>query len=252
MRMLPFSLLLANGLFGRHGPWWIIVVLSSVGNVPSWKKSAIRRVVERHVLTPELPVHVVLVPPFLVPPLFVPPAASSFMRWYRWCNVNRIAVAIFWIALGCFVFARCGGYKKAPDFTRAGHRIPNPVDASSLIFLAAPEAYKHGRVNQSTARERLGPTTSKNAAAQQAQGELQCVLYVSVSALREFWIICIWYADKLVAQLNGCASSTSQANAPMRWRRTNISHLPCTQKIIIDSGAPRLCLPCLPCRDATV
>ena len=40
----------------------------------------------------------------------------------------------------------------------------------------------------------------------------------------------LWYADKLVAQLNGCACSTSQAYAPMRWRRNNISQLPCRQK----------------------
>ena len=113
------------------------------------KERAISRVVERQV-TPDLPDHVVpvpplfvppwlvppwlvppllvpplLVPPLLVPPLLVPPSRLLappllffrrwfrcrfvFMRWYRWCNVNRIAFAIFWIALGSFVFARCGG-----------------------------------------------------------------------------------------------------------------------------------------------
>ena len=67
----------------------------------------------------------------------------------------------------------------------------------------------------------------------------------------------LWYADRLIAQLNGCASSTLQACAPMRWRRTNISQVTCTQKIStllggpFHSGAPRLCLPCLPYRDAT-
>ena len=43
--VLPFALLIANGPFGQHGPWWIIAVLSSVDNVPSWE-SAIRQVVE--------------------------------------------------------------------------------------------------------------------------------------------------------------------------------------------------------------
>ena len=40
------------------------------------------------------------------------------------------------------------------------------------------------------ARERLGSTTSKNATAQQAQGEhnFYYFVFVSVSALREFWI----------------------------------------------------------------
>ena len=35
-----------------------------------------------------------------------------FRRWYRGCNLNRIAISISWIALGSFVFARCGGYEK--------------------------------------------------------------------------------------------------------------------------------------------
>ena len=35
---LPFSLVIANDPFGWHGPWWRIVVLSSVCNVPSWKR----------------------------------------------------------------------------------------------------------------------------------------------------------------------------------------------------------------------
>ena len=45
-----------------------------------------------------------------------------------------------------FVFARCGGYKKSSGFYSC--RPPHcPIDASSLIFLAAPEAYKRGRVS---------------------------------------------------------------------------------------------------------
>ena len=39
MRLLPFSLVIANDPFGCHGPWWRIVVLCSVGNVPSWKRT---------------------------------------------------------------------------------------------------------------------------------------------------------------------------------------------------------------------
>ena len=41
-------------------------------------------------------------------------------------------LAIFWNALGSFVFARCGGYKKARDFTRAGHRV---VQSALLLSL---------------------------------------------------------------------------------------------------------------------
>ena len=81
-------------------------------------------------LTPELPVIVVLVPAAVLVAFrrrFVFRRwfhrCFAFRRWYRWYNVNRIAFAIFWIALENVVFARCGGYKKAPDFTRAGHSI---------------------------------------------------------------------------------------------------------------------------------
>ena len=147
--------------------WAAWTVMSNCRSQFGWqsaqlKESAISQVVERQV-TPDLPDHVVLVPPLLVPPLLVPPLLVPpllverfrrgwfrrcwfhrcwlrccwfrrccfcrhgcwyrrcfvfrrwfrcwfvFMRWYRWCNVNRIAFAIFCIALGSFVFARCGG-----------------------------------------------------------------------------------------------------------------------------------------------
>ena len=48
-----------------------------------------------------------------------------YRRWYRGCNVNCLA-----IALGSFVFARCGGYEKAVDVTRAGNRLVQ----STLLF----------------------------------------------------------------------------------------------------------------------
>ena len=90
-----------------------------------------------------------------------------------------------------------------------------------------------------------------------ARGATLCTIRFCFGNAR-FLDLSLWYADKLIAQFNGCASSTSQAYAPMRWRRTNISQLPCTQKKMstllggpCHSGAPRLCLPCLPCRDAT-
>ena len=66
--MLPFSLLISNGPFAissRSQFGWQRAQL---------KETAIGRVVERASgLTPELPVHVELVPPLLVPPLLVPP-----------------------------------------------------------------------------------------------------------------------------------------------------------------------------------
>ena len=73
------------------------------------------------------------------------PEIPSFRRWYRGCNVNHIVIALSSIALGSFVFARCGGYEEALDFTRADHRI---VQSTILIsFFAAPEAHTRGRLS---------------------------------------------------------------------------------------------------------
>ena len=74
------------------------------------------------------------------------------------------------------------------------------------------------------------------------------------------------YADKLVAQLNGCAtSSTSQTDdglrsvpcvrlRPVPNEPQSVSEKICIGGLLLGgpfhSGAPRLCLPCLPSRDA--
>ena len=54
-------------------------------------------------LTPELPVHVVLVSS-VAGSVVVDSAATT--------SSGAGTDAIFWIALGSFIFARCGGYKK--------------------------------------------------------------------------------------------------------------------------------------------
>ena len=173
--MLPFSLLIANGPFGRHGPFAISSRSQFGWQRAQLKETAIGRVVERASgLTPELPVHIELIPPLLVLPLLVPPLlvppllVPTLLRFQALVPpllrlqalvpmVQRqpCRVCNFWIALGSFVFARCGGYKQVPDFTRAGP--PHcPVDASSLVFFAAPEArtfirrIHHNEVEQDT------------------------------------------------------------------------------------------------------
>ena len=61
----------------------------------------------------------------------------------------------------------------------------------------------------------LRSTTSKNAAAQQAQGGATlCTIRFCFGNARVF-DLSLWYADKLIAQFNGCASSKSQPYAPM-------------------------------------
>ena len=44
------------------------------------------------------------------------------------------------------VFARCGGFEKALDFTLAGYRIAQSTLLLSFFF-AAPEAYRRGRLS---------------------------------------------------------------------------------------------------------
>ena len=58
------------------------------------------------------------------------------------CNVN--CIAIFCVDLGRFVFARCGGFEKALDFTRA---LSSRRFHFSRLF-AAPNAYQRGRTHR--------------------------------------------------------------------------------------------------------
>ena len=108
MRLLPFSLLMSNGSFGRHGPWWISVVLSSVGNVPSWKRA--RSVGLSSVRSNS----------------WTRPYRSTSC-WFRRCWFRR-----------CWLHKSSGFYSCRPPHC--------PVDSSSLVFFAAPEAYKRGRL----------------------------------------------------------------------------------------------------------
>ena len=80
-------------------------------------------------LVPSLLVPPLSVPPLLVLPLLVPPLLRfqalvpplpRLQALVPMVQRHCIAFAIFWFALESFVFARCGSYKKAQDFTRAG------------------------------------------------------------------------------------------------------------------------------------
>ena len=146
------------------------------------------------------------------------------------------------------VFPHYNGEFKNQNKNAHSHRIGRNTHYPPLVSIVPGSITARANVLGSRHRRR------------QAQGEPQLFWY---------YILCFcfgisrvlnrsrWYADKWVAQLNGCASSTSQAYTHMHWRRTNTSQLPCTHKIStllggpFHSGAPRLCLPCLPYRDAT-
>ena len=52
------------------------------------------------------------------------------------------------IAPGSFVFARCGGYKKAQDITRAGHRmVQSTLLLSFVLHHRRHRPYKRGRLS---------------------------------------------------------------------------------------------------------
>ena len=148
-------------------------------------------------LTPELPVHVVLVPPLLVSPLLrlqalVPGVPRQPHRHFYFIDCPRKFL----------VFARCGCFEKALDFTRAGSRFLQhqrhtgadvyPTDTLqrswtryTLIVAYTTDNSYSGRyvhypaslfndlnwVNPAAvvAIWRLGSTTSNNAAAQQGE-----------------------------------------------------------------------------------
>ncbi len=94
-------------------------------------------------LTPELPVHVVLVTPLLVLPLLrlqalvgLPGVQRQPHRHFYFIDFPRKFL----------VRARCGGFEKALDFTRAGYRI---VQSTLLLsfFFEAPDQYRLGHLS---------------------------------------------------------------------------------------------------------
>ena len=119
-------------------------------------------------LTPELSVHVVLVPPLLVPPLLVPQLlvpsllvppllvppllvpsllVPPLLRFQALVPmVTSTASRLLFSGLPSEVSSSPAVVvtKKAPDFTRAGHRI---VQSRLLLsFFAAPEAYASANI----------------------------------------------------------------------------------------------------------
>ena len=114
-------------------------------------------------LTPELPVHVVLVssvagsvPPLLVPSLLVPPLlrfqalVPPLLRFQALVPMGQRQPHRGCYFLDCprkFRLRPLWWLHKSSGFysCRPSHC---PIDASSLIVLAAPEAYKRGRVSE--------------------------------------------------------------------------------------------------------
>ena len=300
MCMLPFSLLIANGSLRRHGPWWIIVVLSSVGNVHSWKRarsvgfSSVRS-------TPELPVHVVLVPPLLVPSSLVPPLlrfqalVMPLLRLQALVPMVQRQPHRVCYFLDCprkFRLRPLWWLHKSSGFYSC--RPPHcPCRRFFSRFFAAPKAYKRGRLsngyttmklnktpfsycnrhnwqlcinqyslryflimpiteylkNQNknshshadcslcslsacsfncsywvkhSARERLGSTTSKNAAAQQAQGTpLFVLLFRHCEIFGALALVC-WHISCSTQWLRELHVEGLGMTIIMRWRPTSI------------------------------
>ena len=92
-------------------------------------------------LTPALPVHVVMVPPLLVLLLLRLQALVPGVQR------QSIAIAISWIALESFVFARCSGFEKALDFTGAGQGIVQSTLPLSFDCSTEGICYRRGRLS---------------------------------------------------------------------------------------------------------
>ena len=98
--LLPFSLLIANGPFGRHGPCWRIADLSSLGHEHSWKRA--RSVGYNSWTTGSCAGSAAAVS-----------AADSSSGAGNGVATSTASIGISLVALGRFVFARCGGCEKA-------------------------------------------------------------------------------------------------------------------------------------------
>ena len=164
-----------------------------------------------------------------------------FRHWYRGCNVNRIGIAISWIGLGSFVFARCSGYEKllilvVPATALSSrrffshffwqHRRQQPTDGVVMCILHRP--FQSPELGQSQhTREWISRSCSSwlnhvaswvrdiEEGSSAARGAIISVMFRHCESSRSFvWLFA--YADKLVAQLNCCASSTSHVFARLR------------------------------------
>ena len=87
-----------------------------------------------------------------------------------------------------------------------------------------------------------------------ARGATICTIHFCFGIAR-VWDHSPWYADKLVVQLNGCARRRRPKHLCADGKLASVAVYAKKISTLLGgpfhSGAPRLCLPCLPCRDAT-
>ena len=80
-----------------------------------------------------------------------------FRRWCRWCNVNRIAFAMFWICPRKFRLRPLWWLHKSSGFYSC--RPPHcPCKRFFSRVFAAPEAYKRGRLSNGYITMKLNKT----------------------------------------------------------------------------------------------
>ena len=175
-------------------------------------------------LTPELPVHFVLVPPWLVPSMLVPPLLVPLLLRLQALVGPTDGATSSRLQSG---LPSEFGYTKDPDFI-----VPATALSSRRFFsrcFAAPEAYRRCRLSNGYITEDGQVTFSL---LQQTQlttlhQSIQSTVFLHYNGVlqkikgRHYLYFCfsiarvlehsLWYADTLVAQLvYGCASSTSQ------------------------------------------
>ena len=251
--LFALPMVITNNPFRRHGPWWIIAVLSLVGNLPSWKRarsvglssvrsnswttgprragSAVQPLLVPPLLVPPLLVLPLLVPPLLVPPLLVlsllvPPLLVPPLLVPPLLVLPLLVSPLLVLPLlvpplivgsavvGSAVASFPGAGTAAASSSGAGID-GETLTASRLLFSGLPLEVSSSPVVVVTKNSGfyscpppLCPVDASSLVVC-STGGIQARMFINQYSLRYFHNI-----------------TKSQAYAPMRWRRTNISQLP--------------------------
>ena len=160
-------------------------------------QSAWRRRKYKPTFTPELPVHVVLVPPLLFPP---PSPALVVIKKIGILLVPATALSSRRFFTRCFLQHR----RHTPSRGRLS-------DGTSQWSWTRHLCSRHNGYHMAYCIHDIDECKGSHYIS---------FMFRQCESSRSFSLV-FTYAGKLVAQLIGCASSTSQAFARMRWRRTS-------------------------------
>ena len=150
MHLLPFSLLIENVILGGMDRNKELPISVRLAMCPA-ERDRDPLGCRASGLTPELPLHVVMFSPLLVPQLLRLQALVPGVQR------QRITIAMSWISIASFYFARFGGFEKGLDFNRAVHGIFSRRIFSRLF--AAPNPYWRERLPDGHIAMKFNKTT---------------------------------------------------------------------------------------------